>query len=69
MTLKISARKSSQPETGLRQEALPLETPVQKLNRINWPILFYFLVEKNEVRKREMAAACLIRTFQTVHML
>lgn len=50
----------------LRQEALPPENPVQELNHINWPILFYFLMEKNEVRKREMTAACLIRAFQTV---
>lgn len=56
----------------LRQEALPLEKPVQELNHINWPIFFfnfYFLMEKNEVRRREVAAACLIRAFQTVLML
>lgn len=55
----------------LRQEALPLEKPVQELNHINWPFFFkfYFLMEKNEVRRREVAAACLIRALQTVLML
>lgn len=37
----------------LRQEALPLERPVQELNHTNQPILFYFSNEKKKLGKEK----------------